>query len=90
MREWWSKFRRVFSGRDEVADDLAEEIQSNLDFAAEDNVARGMQPDEAESAARRQFGNATLIKERAHDTWTFPRFESFLQALRYGLRGIRR
>ena len=89
MREWWSKFRSIFSGRAKVADDLAEEIRSNLDLAAEDNAARGMQPDEAEAAARRQFGNATLIRESARDSWTFPRFETFLQDLRYGLRRIR-
>ena len=88
MREWWSKFRRAVTGRREL-DDLAEEIESNLDLAAEDNVAKGMRGDEARVSARRQFGNPTLIQESARDAWTFPRLETLLQDLRYGLRGIR-
>ncbi len=89
MREWWSKFRRAAAGRRKLADDLAEEIESNLDLAAEDNLAKGMRGEEARASAHRQFGNPTLIRERARDAWTFPRFETFLQDLRYGLRGIR-
>jgi putative ABC transport system permease protein len=90
MREWWSKLRRALSGRRGLADDLAEEIESNLDLAADDNLARGMQPDSARTAARRRFGNTTLIKERAQEAWSFPRFETLLQDVRYGLRSIRK
>ena len=47
-----------------------------------------MPADRARTEARRHFGNPTSIKERAHDAWTFPRLETFLQDMRYGLRGI--
>ncbi len=90
MREWWSKLRRTMSGRRAISDDLAAEIQSNLELEAEDNLARGLEADQAHAAARRHFGNPTLIQERAREAWSFPRLETFLQDLRYGLRGIRR
>jgi predicted permease len=88
MREWWSKVRQTLTGRQAIAEDLTEEIESNLALETEDNIAKGMRPDEARTAARRRFGNATLTKERAQDAWTFASLETLLQDLRYGLRGI--
>lgn len=90
MREWWSKLRRTLTGRRAIAEDLTEEIESNLALETEDNIAKGMRPDEARLAARRRFGNATLTKERAQDAWSFARLETFLQDIRYGLRAIRK
>ena len=89
MREWWSKLRQTVTGRGAVTDDLADEIRSNLDLATEDHLAHGLAANDAQAAARRNFGNPTLIQERARDAWTFPRVESFLQDLRYALRGVR-
>ena len=88
MREWWSKLRYALTGRRAIPDDLAAEIQSNLELETDDQLARGIPADQARTEARRHFGNPTLIKERAQEAWTFPRFETFLQDLRYGLRGI--
>ena len=72
-----------------MPDDLAAEIQSNLELETDDHLARGIESGEARAAARRHFGNTTLIQENARDAWTFPRLETFLQDLRYGLRAIR-
>jgi predicted permease len=88
VREWWSKLRHTLSGGRAMSDDLAAEIQANLELEAEDHVARGVQADQARGAARRHFGNTTLIKESAQEAWTFPSLETFLQDVRYGLRGI--
>jgi len=90
MREWWSKVRRTLTGRRGIAEDLTEEIESNLAFEIEDNIAKGMPPHEARIAARRHFGNATLTRERAQDAWSFASLETFLQDIRYGLRAIRK
>ena len=49
-----------------------------------------MPPGDAEAAARRRLGNLTRIQENAREAWAWPRLETFAQALRYGLRGIRR
>lgn len=88
MREWWSKLRYALTGKRVIPDDLAAEIQSNLALETDDHLARGMPAEQARTEARRHFGNPTLIQERAQEAWTFPRFETFLQDLRFGLRGI--
>jgi putative ABC transport system permease protein len=88
VREWWSKLRQALTGRRALADDLAAEIQSNLELETDARVAQGLPADRARAEARRHFGNTTLIQERAQEAWTFPRLETILQDLRYGLRGI--
>ncbi len=90
MRGWWSKLLRIFTGRRGLAGDLTAEIDAHLEFEIQENIARGMPPDEARQAARRHVGNLTQIRERAAEAWTFPSLETIAQDLRYGLRGIRR
>jgi putative ABC transport system permease protein len=89
-RQWWSKLYRLFTGRRELADDLRAEIDAQLEFEIQERIARGMPPDEARAAARRDAGNLTQIQERARDAWTFPTIETVAQDVRYGMRGIRR
>jgi hypothetical protein len=62
----------------------------HADLMADDNMERGLSPQEARAAARRSFGNMTSVQERAREAWLFPSFESLLQDLRYGLRAIQR
>jgi len=90
MHEVWSKIVHVLNRRRGVDDDLQEELRSHLDLSIDENIAEGLSPDEARSAARRKLGNQTLAHELAVESWRFPRLESVLQDLRYGLRGIRR
>jgi putative ABC transport system permease protein len=67
-------------------DELEEEIQSHLRMAIRDRMQRGESPEEAESAARREFGNVGLIKETTRGMWGFGALETFWQDLRYGAR----
>ena len=43
---------------------------------------------DAALAARRQFGNVTLVKEQVRDMWKFPSLESIWQDIRYALRTL--
>ncbi|HUY94484.1 MAG TPA: ABC transporter permease [Terracidiphilus sp.] len=88
MHEWWSKFRSLFSSRRRLSDDLGEEMASHLQFLVEENIARGMPPEQARAAAHREFGNRTQVRERAYTAWQFPSLETILQDVRYGIRGI--
>jgi len=90
MGEWWGKLARVLHLRRGLDRDLSEEMQAHLDLIAAENFERGMAPDEARTAARRNFGNLTRTKERAREAWQFPKLETILQDIRYGLRAIRR
>ena len=87
MREWWSKIRSV-SSRRSMPDELGEEMEAHLQFLTEENMERGMTPDQARLAAHREFGNRGKVGERAYTAWQFPALETILQDIRYGIRGI--
>ena len=72
-----------------MLEDLDQEIREHIDRETQDNIARGMPPEEARYAAVRKFGNVTRVREETREVWSFPRFEELLQDIRYGLRVLR-
>jgi putative ABC transport system permease protein len=70
--------------------ELDEEVRSHLEMLTEENLRKGMSPEEARYAALRSFGGVEQMKERYRDQRGLPWLESFFQDLRYGLRGLRR
>ena len=64
----------------------SKEIEGYLAIETADNVARGMSPADAASAAHRKFGNPTLIREEIYRMNTVSWLESILQDLRHGMR----
>lgn len=70
--------------------ELNEEIEAHLDLEVKANLDRGLAPDEARLAARRRFGNATLVKERARETDPLFRLEAFFSDVRHTLRSLAR
>jgi putative ABC transport system permease protein len=88
MRQWWSKVARALGRRRNLASELQQEMDAHLQFLIDENLDRGMPPEEARAAARRHFGNATTVRERSYQSWQFPTFESLLQDIRYAMRGI--
>src|SRR5690348_12995694 len=75
--------------RGQMDRELAEEMRLHAELKARRNVAAGMPPSEAQFAAQRQLGNATLLRERSRENWGFAAMESMLQDIRYGVRGLR-
>lgn len=69
-------------------DHLDDDIREHIDFETEDNIARGMSPNEARYAALRKFGNIGLIKEDTRVVWKWMWLESALQDMRYALRAF--
>ncbi len=82
-------FKRLFSRR-RLYDDLSEEIREHLEEKTEELVASGMSRKEAAAAARREFGNVTLVQEDSRAVWQWPSIENFLMDIRYGLRMLRK
>jgi len=72
--------------RDKFDRELEEEMRFHLEMKAEENLAAGISPEEARYAARRQFGNQTLLQEVSRDMWGFRFLETLARDLRYGLR----
>ena len=71
-------------------DGLDDEIRDHIERATQDNVDRGMTPDDARAAACRRFGNVALIKEDTRAVWIPVWFDQLLQDARYALRAMRR
>jgi predicted permease len=70
--------------------ELEEEIRSHLQEAIRERLERGESLQEAESAARREFGNVELVKETARDAWGTRAFEELSRDFQYGFRQLRR
>ena len=89
LRQFFSRCRALLgkAGSDRELDD---EIRAHLDLAAEHNVNRGMDPDEARLAARRAFGGVEQIKQVYREQRSFPTLDSVLQDVRFGLRSAAR
>ena len=65
---WLENLRELFT-REREDDDLAREVRSHLDEEAEEQIDRGVPPEEAPYAARRAFGNVTRVEERTREAW---------------------
>jgi predicted permease len=83
----WMK--RLFSRR-RVFGELSDEIRAHLEEKIEELVEGGMSRKEAEAAARRGFGNVTLVEEDGRDVWRWLSIENLFADVRYGLRMLRR
>jgi predicted permease len=70
--------------------DLERELRSDLELEEAEQLERGLPPEEARYAARRAFGNPTLIREQTRAVWAWNRLESLARGLRYGLRTLGR
>jgi hypothetical protein len=69
--------------RDRRADrELDDEIRAHLELLTERYVRQGMTEAEAASAARRQFGNITLLKEANREMRGIRLIETAIQDLR--------
>ena len=65
---------RIFR-RENLYNDLAAEMREHIEEKTEQFMREGMSREEAEHAARRAFGNATVIEERSREVWQWPRLE---------------
>src|SRR5260370_42129192 len=77
MKEFFRRLR-FLRHRTEFERDLDEEMRHHLALGEEE---RG-----GPEAARRQFGNVTLLKEQSRAMWTWTLWEQLVQDIRYGLR----
>ncbi len=53
-----------------LLNDLDGEIREHIELAMQENMARGMTPEEARHAAMLKFGNVTRVKEDVREVWT--------------------
>src|SRR6266704_6869187 len=77
MSFWWRKRRE---------EERDAELRSHLEMVARERVERGEDGEEAEHAARREFGNVGLVREVTRDAWGWGALDRLMQDLRFGLR----
>jgi predicted permease len=82
----WSRFLR----RAQWDAERARELDSYLQIEIDDNIARGMSPDEARARAARKLGNRTRIREEIYVANTIGTLDTLWRDVRYGVRVLRR
>ncbi len=89
LRQAWNRARAVFR-RTPLDSDLDAEIASHLDAAMEDNLRRGMAPEEARRQAMVRFGGVARAMEQHREARSLPAVDILRQDLRFTLRTLRR
>jgi len=67
-------------------EDLERELYSDLELEAEEQRESGLSPEQARYAARRAFGNPTLLKEEVREMWGWAWLDGLVRDFRYGIR----
>jgi len=83
---WLNQFFR----RRDLYNDLTEEMHEHLEEKTEQFIREGMSREEAEFAARRAFGNPTLLEQHSREVWQWQAIESILADLKLTLRRLRK
>src|SRR5579864_2246396 len=62
---------QFMSRRKRMLEDLKQDIRDHIERETQNNIERGMPPDEAHYAALRKFGNVMRVQEETRDVWSF-------------------
>ena len=85
MMSW---FRRIFLRR-RLYNDLAEELSQHIEERTDQLMrVENLSRTEAERAARRAFGNVTLLEQHGREVWQWPKLESIGADARFALRQL--
>ena len=77
---------RALLRRESVIDDIEEEMRSHVDMETEENIERGMRPEEARAQAVKSFGNLGRIRDLAYEVRGGGMLETLWQDVRFGAR----
>jgi predicted permease len=83
------RLRSLFR-RNQVEQELDEELRYHIERQIEEHIAKGMTPEEARYAALRAMGGVEQRKEECRDMRRVRLIENLIQDLRYGLRILRK
>ncbi|MFZ0594573.1 MAG: ABC transporter permease [Bryobacteraceae bacterium] len=72
--------------RKHMMEGLDEDIRDHLEREIQDNIERGMSPEEAQYAALRKFGNISRVREDTREVWSVVWLEQLLEDARIGIR----
>jgi macrolide transport system ATP-binding/permease protein len=81
---------RSFFHPHQVDEEMKEELRAHIEEQIEQNVARGMSPEEARYSALRAMGGIVQIEQQCREARGGSIVEDFVQDLRYGFRQLGR
>jgi predicted permease len=93
MAEWINNLRlhvKAALRRRQLNRDLEEEMSFHLALSKSRHEAKGSTAEEAQAAARHEFGNVTRFQEVCRDMWTFVSLENLWLDLRFAARMLAR
>ncbi|MGC2333093.1 MAG: ABC transporter permease [Candidatus Acidiferrales bacterium] len=93
LRRWFyglSHFSRLTFRHRELDQELDDEIAYHVEAKTEENIAKGMTPEEARRAARIELGGVEQVKERVRALRAGAWLDTLFQDLRFGLRLLRK
>ena len=84
-----SRFAALFRNK-KLDADLDEELRAHIDLAIQEHRRRGMNEQQARTAALRAFGGVTQVRETYRVQRGLPRFEEAVRDFRYAVRRSRK
>src|SRR6202030_2959213 len=81
---------RLLLHRRELDQDLDDEIAYHVEAKREENLAKGMTPEEARRAARIELGGVEQVRESVRVARTGSWLETLARDVRFGVRILRR
>src|SRR6202041_415099 len=88
MRRFFLRLANLVRGG-KAERELAREIEAHLALLEEDFERRGLTPEEARLAAKREYGGGEQAKELHREARSFAWIEQFFKDLRYGWSNLR-
>ncbi|HEY2416895.1 MAG TPA: permease prefix domain 1-containing protein, partial [Steroidobacteraceae bacterium] len=88
---WFNLLRikiAMLAGRRGAGAQLDDELRFHLERQIAENLAAGMNAEEARRAALRAFGNPALLRDQARAHWNWAWLESLLRDVRYSARTL--
>src|SRR5690348_17370891 len=76
--------------RRRLLSELDSDIREHIARETEDNIVRGLSPEEARRRALLKFGNPAQIKEDTRSVWKFIWLEQLTQDVRFAFRMLRK
>ncbi|HEV2426107.1 MAG TPA: ABC transporter permease [Terriglobia bacterium] len=89
LREVLNRLRSFF-GKGPLDQEFNEEMTAHLEMAVEENIGRGMSPEEARRQAHIQFGGVQQAREQHRESRGLPWLDLLAQDLRFTFRTLKR
>src|SRR5262245_52523743 len=85
----WTRVCALWRG-ERIYDEISEEMQFHIEMRTQENIRRGLQPDDARRAAARSFGQVSHVVEMGYNIRGGGWLEALLQEMRVGARSLMR